>query len=224
MSKRWDYHMHTTFSDGQNTAAQMAEQAIKLGLEGICFCDHCRLTTDWLGVYAEEINSLREHYSGQLDILLAVEAKVIDHRGAMDVPGVLPEGILQVAAIHRIPDGLGGFIRASEICNDRRRALDCWKKAVEGLACNRSISRMAHPFSLLGKLEITADDESFWRWLDDVFSCGHYLLENNVKYDSSMVPEWFIARHSAHMLPASDSHSVDELSAMYQRLYGATDK
>ena len=217
-NKHWDYHIHTTFSDGNNTAHEMARKAVELGLDGICFCDHCRASSDWLDLYADEVRRIGEA-EPRLDVLCAVEAKIVDHRGTLDVPKELPDGIIQVAAIHRIPDGQGGFIRASETDNCREYALDCWKKAVEGLALNGSVSRLAHPFSLLGKLNITVEDTEFWEWLDSIFSHAGYLLENNVKYDSSMVPEWFTARCKDRMLPASDSHSVTELAEMYKRLY-----
>ena len=218
-AQRWDYHIHTVFSDGINTANEMAERAVSLGLTGICYCDHCRRNSDWLFSYATEIDKIRTCYHGRLNILRALECKALDHKGTLDIPDIIPPEILQVAAVHRIPDGTGGFIRASEIQLDPIHSLDCFKRTIEGLANNSSISRLAHPFSLLSKLNISIDDNEFWHWLSDVFSVGNYLLENNVKYDRSMVPEWFVDRFSDRMLPASDSHSVNDLSMMYSILY-----
>jgi len=216
--KQWDYHIHTLFSDGHNSISEMADTAAVLGLIGICFCDHCRCSTDWLESYAKEVINIQQQFCGQLDILCAVETKIIDHKGTVDVPEIMPDGIFQVAAIHRIPDGQGGFIRASEIGNNRAYAMDCWKRTVEGLSNNKNVTRLAHPFSLFGQLNIASDDDDFWQWLSDVFLSSNYLLENNVKYDSSMVPTWFIERFKDRMLPASDSHSTDELKKFYARL------
>lgn len=215
-----DYHLHTDFSDGKNTASEMTWAAIRLGLGCICFCDHCRRDSDWLEQYVSEINRLTAEYSGRLEIQCAVETKILDFSGRLDIPEGLDGSVLRVAAIHRIADGRGGFIRSADISSpgERATALDCWKSSVEGLCQNPEISRLAHPFSLLPALGVTGGDERFWLWLDGVFSRSEYLLERNVKYDDSFLPEWFRKKYAPRMLPASDSHSVAQLEERFARL------
>ena len=44
--KKTDQHVHTVFSDGNNTAEEMTEAAIRLGLDCIGFSDHANTSFD----------------------------------------------------------------------------------------------------------------------------------------------------------------------------------
>ena len=50
-----DYHMHTVWTDGQNTSIEMYNQSIKEGLTSILFSEHARKTSiDWFSKFANE--------------------------------------------------------------------------------------------------------------------------------------------------------------------------
>ena len=75
------YHTHTTFSDGKDTAREMVEGAIALGMKEIGFSDHAPMTFDckWsmsegqAEEYKKLINDLKEEYKGRIKIYLGVE-------------------------------------------------------------------------------------------------------------------------------------------------------
>ncbi|MBE6662009.1 MAG: histidinol-phosphatase HisJ family protein [Ruminococcaceae bacterium] len=74
-----DFHTHTTFSDGQNTAEEMLLHAISMGLEAIGFSDHASGDNDYsmkkedILPYRREIAHLKEKYQGQIEILCGIE-------------------------------------------------------------------------------------------------------------------------------------------------------
>lgn len=71
---RANYHTHTTFCDGTNTAEEMAQQALSLGFEHLGFSGHMDPDIHMdLPAYYAEIARLRDKYRGQLDILTGVE-------------------------------------------------------------------------------------------------------------------------------------------------------
>ena len=74
-------HTHTTFCDGKNTPAELAEAALALGMDALGFSGHSPLPfdTSWtmtpeaVPVYRREILALRARYAGRLQIFLGLE-------------------------------------------------------------------------------------------------------------------------------------------------------
>ena len=71
---RANYHTHTTFCDGDNTAQEMVERALELGFFHLGFSGHMdqEIRMDW-PAYVAEITRLRDAYADSLDILCGVE-------------------------------------------------------------------------------------------------------------------------------------------------------
>ncbi len=78
---RRDYHVHTTFCDGKNTAEEMVEAAIEIGMDEIGFSSHAHQPFDFdycmskegSVLYRKEIRRLKEKYAGKIKIYLGVE-------------------------------------------------------------------------------------------------------------------------------------------------------
>lgn len=73
-------HTHTTFCDGKNTMAELAEHALKCGLKTLGFSGHSYVAIDGFGMepsksdgYLMEAKRLKEEYRGLLDILCGIE-------------------------------------------------------------------------------------------------------------------------------------------------------
>ena len=73
-------HTHTTFSDGRDSAEEMARAALKLGFHTLGFSDHGHADYDACSMplaieprYRAEIRELRAQYAGQIEILLGYE-------------------------------------------------------------------------------------------------------------------------------------------------------
>ena len=79
--KPFTYHTHSTYCDGKNTLAEMAEAAHRLGLDSLGFSCHSYLFNDYgciqpesIEAYRSEVNALREQYRPLgLDIFLGIE-------------------------------------------------------------------------------------------------------------------------------------------------------
>ena len=74
----FDLHMHTTWSDGQNTPEEMIEEAIRLGLETVGISDHssgdpCGMTLEQSVEYRAEMDRLKEKYAGKIRVLCGLE-------------------------------------------------------------------------------------------------------------------------------------------------------
>ena len=81
-----DCHMHTSFSsDSETPIEEQVEQAIRLGMEHICFTDHMdmdypggefQLDTDH---YVKKVLEVKEAYKDRIDISLGVEVGLQKH-------------------------------------------------------------------------------------------------------------------------------------------------
>ncbi|MBQ3037941.1 MAG: histidinol-phosphatase [Clostridia bacterium] len=76
---KYNFHTHTSFCDGKNTAEEMVLSAIENGFSDIGFSGHsytpfntsyCMMDT---GGYIEEIKRLKEKYKGQINVWLGIE-------------------------------------------------------------------------------------------------------------------------------------------------------
>jgi putative hydrolase len=95
-------HVHSTFSDGNNTIEENIEEAESLGLEQLTCVDHVRVDTDYLPEYVKAIERLRS--TTAVELICGIEAKLLNTAGELDLPPELPEGIDRIyAADHQVP-------------------------------------------------------------------------------------------------------------------------
>ena len=77
----YNYHTHTTYCDGKNTAEEMVQKAIELGLSELGFSGHSYtefdlepcMTREGTEEYKKEITRLKEKYKDKIKILLGIE-------------------------------------------------------------------------------------------------------------------------------------------------------
>src|SRR5437588_5887538 len=100
-------HVHSTWSDGQNTIREIAEECIARGYQYLGITDHSKaaayaggLTEDRLRLQHEEIDHLNKEFAGDLRILKGTECDILKD-GALDYTDeVLAELDFVVASIH----------------------------------------------------------------------------------------------------------------------------
>jgi len=103
---RGDLHMHTTFSDGQNSLREMVHSCAVLGYEYMAISDHSEhaaasrtLSADLLERQREEIARLREEYP-RLTVFHGIEADILPN-GSIDCPDAILASLdLVLASLH----------------------------------------------------------------------------------------------------------------------------
>ena len=74
-------HTHTTFCDGKNTPAEMAQAALEQGLKTLGFSGHVHtppdtsycMTLEGTQQYCAQVAQLKKEYAGRMDILCGIE-------------------------------------------------------------------------------------------------------------------------------------------------------
>ena len=82
---RGDFHVHTTFCDGQASPEEMVRAALERGLSAVGFSGHSHTGFDesWCmsragtRAYRAEIARLKEKYAGQIDVYCGVEQDLL---------------------------------------------------------------------------------------------------------------------------------------------------
>jgi len=114
-----DLHIHTKWSEGDNSIEEMAQKAIKLGYEYIAICDHSKslqiangLDEDRFKKQFEEIDKINNNLE-EIEILRGAEVN-IDSKGELDIDNsILKELNIVIASIH------SGFKSSQKELNDR---------------------------------------------------------------------------------------------------------
>ncbi len=139
MPAKFDFHVHTVYSDGDGTAAAMVEAAGARGLGAVALTDHgpelsVGTPREKLTPMLQDIELARE--DAGIPVLAGIEANVVDESGAIDVDHEFIEKLdILVAGIHKLG-------KATDPVELSRDYLGRATKAIE----RHEIDVFAHPF------------------------------------------------------------------------------
>jgi len=178
-----DMHVHSTFSDGNNTIEENIEEAESLGLTQLTCVDHVRVDTDYLPDYVAAIERLRP--TTAVELICGIEAKLLNTAGDLDLPPELPEGIDRIyAADHQVPLADGPHhprdVKAA-IEDGSMAAADVIGAIIESTANASEKTRnmvIAHMFSILPKIgldEAAVPEEALSGLADTVARTGNMI-------------------------------------------------
>lgn len=215
-----DWHTHTDRSDGSATLQEMVQTAAGRGLRRLHVTDQVRATTTWVPDYVTEIARVRA--VSPIEIVSGVEAKLLDVRGALDLPDDLA-GIDQVTiSDHQFPtrtgpitpEEMGRRIAAGEI-----RAADAVGDLV--LATSRAVLLrervvVGHLFSALPKAGIHIDEvtgEMLSTLAAALRETGSSVEVNEKWRTPTFAHVRALCGLAVELVPASDAHSPADLGA-----------
>jgi putative hydrolase len=157
-----DMHVHSTFSDGANTIEENVAEAERLGLRELTCVDHVRVDTDWVPAFLAAVRQVAA--TTRVVLRCAVEAKLLDTSGNLDIPVALPAVDAIYAADHQVPLTDGPH-KPSEVrsllVEGTLSAAEVWGAIVAATANALSGHDgvvIAHMFSVLPKVGLSEQD------------------------------------------------------------------
>ena len=193
--ERGDWHVHTNYSDGENTVFEYCEKAIENGLELIAFTEHVRRELTYnFDDFLADVYSAREEFS--LKILVGCEAKVINLDGELDVTdGVLKKCDVVLGAFHGFPfEGKKDYLTA-----------------LDNMLKNPDVDVWAHPTLLASRKNFNITIEEEKRIIKECIE-NEILIEKNIRYKLPGDEFTRIARElDAKFVQGSDSHKIGDL-------------
>ncbi len=217
-----DYHVHSTFSDdAHSTLQENIDAAAARGLVDLRLVDHVRRSTTWVPDFLAAVRGAQVPQG--LAVHTGVEAKLLDSRGALDLPDNLVIGSGGVDAVliadHQFP-GPGGPWSPRET---RERldaglrvddALDLLIGALVAAMERTGHAQLAHCFSILPKIglsESDLSDEHLTAWAHAAAASGT-LVEINEKWACPGPRVLSAARRAGvALLAATDSHTAGDV-------------
>lgn len=240
-----DYHTHTIWSDGKNTAEEMVLEAIRRGADTLGFSDHsytfcdttyCMRAEDYEG-YKAEINALKKKYEGQLNILCGIEQ---DYRAEIE-----PEGFdYVIGSVHYlkfgedyypVDDGADILINAAnKHCGgDIYTLIEEYYRLVSEVADKTHCDLIGH-FDLIRKYNQRAPffDENDRRVVAAQNAALDALIPKKIPFeintgsksrgyrDDHYTTGWIMEKIKAagvDMIPSSDSHAKENLFFEFEK-------
>jgi histidinol-phosphatase (PHP family) len=110
-----NFHTHTVFCDGKNTAREMAEKAMELGFTHLGFSGHMdsEIRMD-LAAYNAEIGRLQDLYRGRMEILRGVELDLLYTPQGDEEAALLRQMEYLIGSVHYVEAGDGTLIAVDD--------------------------------------------------------------------------------------------------------------
>jgi putative hydrolase len=157
-------HVHSTYSDGTGTVAENLEEAERAGLTALTCVDHVRSDTYWVPAFADEVRELGR--GTDIEVRSAVEAKILDTSGELDMPADTGGVDRIYAADHRVPlddgpaDPAAVRIAIADGDADPADVIESIVTATANAAARNRNLVIAHLFSVLPKIGLEESDVS----------------------------------------------------------------
>jgi len=141
-----DFHIHTDYTDGQNSIQDYAQTAINKDYQAMCFTEHVDKTTTWFNRFREEVTSCREKLNDyRLKIYYGIEVRAADFNGNLNAHDkIINSAEVVMGVIHSYPakEG-GGTYNLAELT--RKEAMKIEFEATMALLDNPSLDILGHP-------------------------------------------------------------------------------
>jgi len=99
-----DLHLHTTYTDGRMTVAEVLELAKASGLREIGFTDHARRTSTYVPAYLDEIGREAVRICPEMRVFRGLEVKITTLAGEIDLAEETAASLdYVVGSLHRLP-------------------------------------------------------------------------------------------------------------------------
>lgn len=188
-----EWHVHTEYTDGNNSVYECCQKAAEVGIPLIAFTEHVRrsMSYDFFNLL-NDIDVARDAF--ELIILSGCEAKVLPN-GELDVPDdILKEVDYPIFAFHSFPKNINVYL------DSLKHALSC-----------KYINAWAHPGTYLNKYDLEIPDDQ----LIDIFDLmknNRVLLEMNSKHSTPPIKWINLAKiYDICLVRGSDVHKISSI-------------
>lgn len=243
---RGNFHTHTVFCDGKNTAEEMVLQAVALGFTHLGFSGHMDpdITME-LAKYDQEIRRLQEKYRGRIDILRGVELDGLFVPRSGEEKALLEGMEYLIGSTHFIEAPSGGEIgcvddnpeRLEKFCREEFGG-DYYRLAkayyeLEAEIYDRTHCTFVGHFDLVSRFndQTRSFDESDRRYTGPALETMEYLVSRGLPFEincgavnrgrkAELYPNRFLLKNLREMggmiLISSDAHQKELLNGGFE--------
>jgi len=217
---RWDYHVHSNYSDGRNSIEEMILGAIKKQLTRMIFTEHTEpwLSTkdNWFSEYYKEISFYRDKYKGKIEVLIGIEAPAADLDEALEITSEMEkEAEFILGAAHRYPS-LKKNSRVKDLVSEQ--AIEMEYETLLSLAQNKKIDAIAHLGGTCSKYVDEFPMDLAREVIRKATKNGIAIEINHVYHQPLKKFLSICVEENALVTLGSNAHSVDQLGIVSEAL------
>ncbi len=169
--------MHSSYSDGRHSIAELLEHNHLRDQLNLIFADHVDKNTDWFSDYVAEIKKLRLNYPG-FSVRAGCEVKILDDGSLNTRDDILDAAEVIVGSVHHF-EGIKSM--------SREELLEKEYELTKALARHPKIDILGHPFSMSKRFYNYSPPREY---VEEVYKL---CAANGVKFE-------FNAKHAAEPL------------------------
>lgn len=212
-----DFHMHTTWTDGSASVAEMHRAALAAGLDSVLFSEHARASSgDWFAKFAAEVRALP---ADQCQALVGAEVKVLNEHGELDIAdAVRRECALVMASVHRFP-GETSIRKGRDAGYTEEQAIAIEFELARAALRAGGFDILGHPFGMAYRRFGFAPPQKLIRELARECARAGIAFEVNARYHSE--PACFIEmcrEEGAPISLGSNAHEPGEVGQLQRIL------
>lgn len=205
-----DFQVHTNWTDGQGTIAEVLDRAREVGLAELAFTEHARASSDYYRDFFREIDE-REELLPELAVYRGFEVKVLDESGTLDLTDEMREmSDIVLGSVHSFARPGGRFVAAADLGDAEaceiefglaRAIIEGGRADVLSHAGGMCLRTFGHfPVEYLDQLIALAADRAVAFEINNSYHAG--ILKD-------LVP--LLTRHDPPISIGSDAHRLDEI-------------
>jgi len=222
MGPEWvnrEMHLHTSYTDGRPTVAEVVRRAEELGLEEIAFTEHVRRDSEWFHGFADEVRRAAAAAGGALRVLVGAEVRITDFDGSLDItPELRRECDVLLASVHRFPGPGGAPLDFARVPREEFAAIE-YRTAL-GLVRRGGADVLAHPGGMSQRHLGGFPDEAYLSLMEESVQT-RVAIEISSSYLRD-VPAFLglLGRVDPLVSVGSDAHGLEELGRCRDVLRG----
>jgi histidinol phosphatase-like PHP family hydrolase len=211
-----DCHLHTSWTDGEASVAEVYSAAVECGLKNILFSEHSRKTSsDWFEKFANQVRGLPIK---PCRAYVGTEVKVESRSGDIDTSPVISDQCdFIMASVHRFIDPNDNTIQFAD--TDPSQAVNLEYELTWAVLANPQVDILGHMFGMsyrrFGK---TPPDEMIRKLIARAASFN-VAVEVNSHYhpNASQMVNW-CKELNAKISFGSNAHKLTEVGAIMRQL------
>lgn len=203
-----DKHIHSRWTDGENSVLEIAKEAQKIGLKQIAISDHIRIESDYFNEYYKEIKEISDNIG--IELLVGFEAKISNLDGDIDVSeDVLKKAQIRIASVHRFPID-GKLFQPDKF--DKTLCQELELRLSLSAINKRGFNVLGHP----GGMSIITYKEFPLNFFEQiVVACreNDIAFELNANYHQEVLVDLkhLLKKYNVFVSLGSDSHKIEDL-------------
>ena len=213
---RTDCHLHTSWTDGQASVADVYSAAVASGQNTILYSEHSRKTsTDWFETFADEVRALP---LSPCRAYVGTEVKIESRSGDIDTTAAISDHCdFIMASVHRFIDSKDKTIQFAD--TDPEQAVDLEYALTWAVLSNSQVDILGHMFGMsyrrFGK---TPPDAMIRGLIARAAEYGVAVEVNSHYHPNALQMVRWCQELDARITFGSNAHALNEVGAIMRQL------